>query len=85
MSTFLDDEVNEPLTPQGQKILKHWLEHRPRMCAELRKQGKLEETVAAADRMTAEALSDLLSKGVPYHEAWEMIREEWAFLPEETG
>ena len=36
--------------------------------------------------MTADAVARLESEqGMPYHQAWEFMREEWAFLPEEES
>jgi len=29
--------------------------------------------------------SSLLDKGLPHHQAWEMAREEWTFLPSEDA
>jgi hypothetical protein len=33
--------------------------------------------------LTSDALHSLLEKGVPYDQASESVREEWAFLPSE--
>jgi hypothetical protein len=64
-------------------ILRHWQEFRPQMCQALQAKGKLLPSVEAAAQLTAEAVSELRSKGVPYNQAWESIREEWALLPSE--
>lgn len=66
-------------------ILKHWREYRPKMCKALAAKGTLFPIVEAAAEMTADALTTSLAKphNLPYNQAWEMVREEWAFLPEE--
>ena len=34
--------------------------------------------------MTSDAVYDLITKhGLPYHEAWNLISSEWAFVPGE--
>ena len=54
------------------------------MYAELEKAGKLEESVYAAQERTNDLMDDLLQKHrLPHHQAWELAREEWAFLPSE--
>jgi hypothetical protein len=67
----------------GREILEHWRVHRPRMYADLKRQGELEAAALDAQERTVGALVDLLHKGVPYPQAWELVREEWAFLPSE--
>jgi hypothetical protein len=67
----------------GLQIKAHWQKYRPRMCAELEREGRLDEAVQQARDLTSEALAEALQKGVPYHQAWESVREEWAFLPSE--
>ena len=37
-----------------------------------------------AQNQTSDALHSLLYQGVPYEQAWESVREEWAFLPDEA-
>lgn len=73
------------LLPLGQKILKHWQEFRPKMCRDLEKQGKLRQSVYAAQELTVQALYDLeVKQGLPRNQAWELVREQWAFLPAES-
>lgn len=68
----------------GLQIKAHWRRHRPKMYAELEQAGTLEESVSTAADLTADALYDLVVvKKMPYDQAWELVREEWAFLPEE--
>src|SRR5205814_3567831 len=68
----------------GLRIKTHWQRCRPKMYAELERQGALDEAVATAADLTRDALAYLISeKGMAYDRAWELVREEWAFLPEE--
>ena len=72
-----------PLAALGLKIREHWKTYRPAMYAELLKAGTLEESVYAAQERTNDLMDELLAKGLPYHEAWELARQKWAFLPSE--
>ena len=45
--------------------------------------GKLNESVQAAADLTSDALATAIEQGQPYDQAWEAVREEWAFLPSE--
>lgn len=54
------------------------------MYAQLQREGKLNELVYAAQERTSDLMDSLLSKkGLTYDQAWELAREEWAFLPSE--
>lgn len=77
-------QMNNPLMNLEQTIRSHWLKYRPRMCAELTKVGRLEQFIQTAARLTEEAVFQLTSQGMPIHEAWMQVREEWAILPTET-
>jgi hypothetical protein len=72
-----------PLTNLEQTIRAHWLEFRPKMCADLEAEGKLDAAIDAAARRTSDAVLDLVGKGTPLLFAWEQLREEWAILPAE--
>lgn len=72
-----------PLGSLGLQIKDHWKEHRPTMYAALEQAGNLEASVYAAQELTLDALDELLNQGLPYNQAWESVREEWAFLPSE--
>ena len=68
----------------GMQIEAHWKEYRPKMYEALRQAGTLRASVYAANELTANALDNLLFvKKMPYDMAWELVREEWAFLPDE--
>ena len=79
----MSSQPTQPSDPMAALILKHWREFRPKMCLRLAQGNRLLPSVEAAAQLTSEALSELLSKGVPYNQAWESIREEWALLPSE--
>jgi hypothetical protein len=68
----------------GQQIKLHWEKYRPAMYRQLEQSGKLDQALLQAREQTSDALHSLLRQGVPYHQAWESVREEWAFLPSEA-
>ena len=72
-----------PLGSLGMQIRAHWKQHRPQMYAELEKSGYLAESVHAAQERTKDLMDSLLDKGLLHHQAWELAREEVAFLPSE--
>ena len=66
------------------QIEKHWREHLPTMYSELQKDGTLQKRLRSAAARTNAAMYELTTeKKVPHNQAWEAIREEWAFLPAE--
>ena len=75
--------MDYPLGSLGLQIKAHWKQYRPQMSAQLQREGKLEESVYAAQEMTNELMDSLLEKGLSHDQAWELAREEWAFLPDE--
>ena len=77
--------MDYPLGTLGLQIKAHWKKYRPKMYAELQRQGKLEESVYAAQERTSDLMDELLSKRMPHHQAWEIAREECAFLPSELS
>ena len=79
----LTNVSSNPLTHLDQTIRTHWLEYRPKMCAELEAEGKLDAAIDVAARQTSEAVLDLVRQGTPLLFAWEQLREEWAILPAE--
>lgn len=66
-------------------VIEHWKEFRPTMYRSLKEAGTLEkEALRAVDR-TMDELYQMTSRGVPYHQAWEMLKERYMYLPEEEG
>ncbi len=78
-----DSPGDQPLTSLGMQIEAHWRKYRPKMVAELERAGQLRESVYAAQEATSDLMDKLLDKGLSHEQAWELAREEWAFLPSE--
>jgi hypothetical protein len=67
-------------TPLGERILKHWQTHHPKMVAQLRKEHQLEQTLHQVEERTADLLYELTCvKKMDYQAAWETATAEWAF------
>ena len=67
----------------GLQIMVHWRKYRPRMFKELEKAGTLDEAVHNAEEWTIEAYDQAIRSGLHPDQARELVREEWAFLPDE--
>jgi len=84
---------NNPLTTLRQDIRAHWRKYRPHMTARLAAEGTLEQRLEAAAKETEEAVLSYVEKAQgtsftpaqAFWQAWEIYREEWAFLPAETS
>ena len=63
----------------------HWKEFQPTRFKELQKSGQLLQALTAAADQTQKELETLMAQGFRYAEAWEMIREDYLFPPEEAG
>lgn len=73
-----------PLSNLGLRAKEHWRKYRPKMSRDLERQGKLDAALYAAQELTAKALADaILRDGLSHDQAWELVREEWIFLPDE--
>ena len=55
------------------------------MVAELEAMGELEAAIKRAATRTTDAESAAIRSGMPAHQAEEIFREQWAFLPEEDS
>ena len=72
---------------------KHWREHRPRMVRELEASGQLQAMLLEAERKTKEEMAtlrtQLMKEGKTaeqaHRQAWEIVRERYILLPEETA
>ena len=53
------------------------------MYAQLQREGKLEESVQTAEDLTVAAYDQAIRAGLAPDQARELVREEWAFLPDE--
>ncbi len=80
------------LTQYGRMAEKHWREFRPNMVAEMEAKGVLQEMLLEAEEKTAGEMHDLtmqfqkqgLTPQQAHDQAWEMVRERYLLLPEET-
>ena len=61
----------------------HWQEHQPRKFARLMKSGALTQALTQAAEATAQAMQVLTGQGATQEEAWEQVREQYLFPPEE--
>lgn len=72
-----------PLTNLRQRVADHWKEFRPTMWRDLERSGALTESLSQAVELTKSAYHDAVDSGLSQDQAWELVREEWAFLPED--
>lgn len=74
-----------PLGSLGLQIKAHWKQHRPQMYAGLEKSGRLQQSLYQAQQQTNDLMYELQNgpRKLDYHQAWELAREQWAFLPSE--
>lgn len=63
----------------------HWKEHQPTRFKELQRTGLLLQALTDAANQTQQELETLMMQGFKYSEAWEMLREDYLFPPEEAG
>ena len=80
------------LLAYGRMAEAHWREHCPRMVRQLEAQGRLNEALLEAQEQTQDEMEslmrDLRKEGLTsqqaHDQAWEMVRERYILLPEET-
>jgi hypothetical protein len=80
------------LTQYGRMAEKHWREFRPKTVAEMEANGTLQELLLEAEEKTVSEMYDLtmqfqkqgLTAQQANDRAWEMVRERYILLPEET-
>ena len=63
----------------------HWQEHQPKRYKALKEAGKLAEALKDAAVLTSREMETLIGQGFQWTEAWEMVREQHLFPPEEPG
>ena len=85
MSLFTQDN---PLTNLDAQIRAHWEKYRPNMVARLKAEGKYDRAVRIATALTVDAVlsytpAEPMNGGQAFWQAWELFRNEWAFLPAE--
>jgi hypothetical protein len=67
----------------GQQIKAHWEKYRPRTWREFDQAAALDEAVHLAEALTVAAYDQAIDAGLAPDQARELVREEWAFLPDE--
>ena len=67
----------------SEKALHHWTKWRPKMVADLRKQGLLDQEVQRASRIAAEQVALLMEGGMQKFEAEEIVLPDVILLPPE--
>ncbi len=81
---------DNPLTDLPGQIRAHWAKYRPNMTARYAAAGTLDERIANAARQTEEAVTGYVASATDmkpaeaFWVAWEMFRNDWAFLPAEV-
>jgi len=63
----------------------HWQENRPKLHQSLKKQGTLEPMLKQAAERTYQEVSQLEDAGYQPDEAFQMVREEYLFPPDENA
>lgn len=71
------------LRPLAAQAIQHWKEHTPKRYKALKAAGTLNEEALNAAAMTLDAQAELIAGGYPPEAAWEIVREEYLFVPEE--
>lgn len=91
MTDYMNIPSN-PMTNLPQQIREHWAHYRPKMFAEMEAKGVLDAAIERAAQMTEDAVFSYssnppegMSPAQAFWAAWEMYRNEWAFLPAEEG
>lgn len=62
----------------------HWQEHQPKRYLELKQSGQLLQALTEAADQTAAEMKQLTDQGASYTEAWQAVREEYLFPPQES-
>jgi hypothetical protein len=73
-----------PLDGFALEIREHWRKYRPQIYRQLEQAGNLDQALHEASERTGEAFASLVEDGTEPIQAWEAVREEWAFLPAES-
>ncbi|MDI1471515.1 MAG: hypothetical protein QMD43_08735 [Thermodesulfovibrio sp.] len=94
-SQDLKERANLHKSLEGLKKLAdmHWKKYRPKMYQALKKKGELEESINLATKNKWEVMQkiqkQLIEQGYTQQQAedtaWELMREEWIILPEESS
>lgn len=63
----------------------HWQEHQPKRYSELSRSGQLLSALKLAAEQTAQEVKLLTDQGATPDEAFQAVREQYLFPPEEPG
>jgi hypothetical protein len=64
-------------------ILVHWQLYHPKMLLRLQQENRLKQALEETAEQFSDLLYDLISRGMEYHQAWELAIDQM-LLPEES-
>ena len=67
------------------QAIEHWKDYLPSKYKKLKQAGTLNSEALKAAEMTLDEQAELIAQGYPPEAAWEMVREQYLFQPEEEG
>ena len=76
----MEDHSQSPLYSQAKE---HWKEYRPKMYKALEERGTLKKHLNSAVERTGNEYCQAIEDGLEPQEAWEIVRENYLFLPSE--
>ena len=71
------------LSPLALQAIEHWQKYLPKLYASLNEKGLLEERAQKAADQTNDDLEQAVSQGMPWHNAWDLVKNRYVFLPSE--
>ena len=67
------------------RFMDHWREFRPQNYQQMKADGFLNEFIQKHSQQAADEVAALMSKGLPQHQAEEMVLPEYLWPPERGG
>ena len=61
----------------------HWKKVRPKLYQSLKESRKLDQAAQRAADLTSERFGQAIENGLSHDQAWELVREQFVFLPSE--
>ena len=80
---FLTEDEYWNLTHPGRVLADYWTEYLPKMCAQLKKEGRLYQTIDQMGEELSDLQVELMQDGYPEDGAWEVVKEQIYSLPPE--
>lgn len=71
------------LSPLALQAVEHWKRNLPSLYHSLQESGELQSRAQKAADQTNDDLELLVSQGVPWHNAWDEVKNRYVFLPSE--